>query len=100
MGSTADRVKEMTDFRRGMIFKVMDDDQRVLPIMHALTFWVLCDQMLMWLHVNMLTGKNLHSWFNIQWEGTRMLDMCKFIEMKVLGLDRPRPTIRGKNWIG
>ena len=90
---------EMSDVRRGLIFSVLDNTPSLLPIMHYMTNWKHCDRMLLWLKENKITGKNLESWIKIQWGGTKLQAMSKFLEMKALKNVEIRPTILGDNWM-
>ena len=53
----------MTPRRRELFFKVVDDDQRALPILHHANRLTRCDDILTWLVENNLTGRRFVDFF-------------------------------------
>lgn len=85
---------EMSDRRRELIFRVMDEQPSLLPILHYFTKWRRCDEMLVWCLENNLTGKNLLEWTHKHW-GNSLLSMVKFILMKLNKERTPMPVFLG-----
>ncbi len=89
---------EMSDLRRELMFKVMDNHYELLDTMHYLSRYKRCDQMLAWLYKSHITGKSLHGWIRIHWRNS-LLNMVKFILMKVDKEKTPRPIFLGDEYL-
>lgn len=54
----------MDPYRRELMFKVINDDMRVVQIVYQIDQFKYCDVILKWLVDNHMTGRNLMAWLN------------------------------------
>lgn len=86
----------MTNRRRGLMHRVMNGDQRVVPFLHYLDSWRRCDEMLQWLVRNHLTGKEFILWTQFNF-GASMLSMAQYITRRLEKDSEGRPTLLGRD---
>jgi hypothetical protein len=86
----------MTNQRRELIFRAMDGNHNALPILHFISNWYRCDQIISWLIENRITGTQLCQFANKQF-GNKLLSMCQFILMKLDHHNEVRPVYVGKD---
>lgn len=89
----------MTPLRRELIFKVIDEDQSLIPTMHQLNHYVHCDKFLAWLINNRLTGKNFKEWFKEKHQNS-VMSLVQFIIKHSEKNKEVKPLILNKDWIG
>lgn len=85
--------------RRELIFKVLDDfiNPGMLRVVHELTNYRYCDNILLWLIANKITGKELNEFLNIQFKGS-ILSMVQYV-VKIINKDNEiKPIIYGKDY--
>lgn len=80
--------------RRDKILRVLDGDQRLLPLAFLINKAKRSDEMLDWLLLNRITGVNLVSWFHIENEGS-FLYACQDIIRRLEREIEHRPLIMG-----
>lgn len=76
----------MNPRRRQQFLKVMDGDQRVMPVLFMLNQHRRCGDMLDWLIDNNVTGINFYNWFKFDNEGSllyAMQDIVRRLEKEV-----------------
>jgi hypothetical protein len=88
--------KGMTALRRRLIFRVADGYDPCLPILHFLDSMHRCDEILMWLDSNRLRGQVLCQFLAVQF-GNRMLEMTKFIFMKIDKVSEKQAILLGRD---
>lgn len=88
----------MNEYRRELLFRVLDDEPKLLPTLHQLDHYVRCDDMLRWLIQNRLTGKNLLSWMNLYFPKS-ILNMPEFILFKIKKDLEQKPVVYGKDYL-
>lgn len=88
----------MTSIRRELMFRVMDDQQEMLPYLHFLDRFHKCDSMLRWLIANGLTGKAFLKWSKENFQFS-MLEMARFVIKQIEGVSKKetRPVWIGKD---
>lgn len=88
----------MTKQRRELMFKVMDGQESVLPILHFLNQFERCDDMLNWALRNRLTGRDLAQFLTVQF-GNSLLTFAKFVLMKLSHDLQMQPVIVGRDFV-
>lgn len=88
----------ITDRRRELIFWVIDDDRSLLPVCYHMTSYRRCDQILLWLVQNRMTGHNLKQWIGMRW-GNSLLDMVKYILMRLDRDSAPKAIYAGGEYL-
>jgi hypothetical protein len=69
------------------MFQVMENNRECLPYLHHLDSYVRCDEILLWLIKNKLTGKNFIEWSKTHF-GASMLRMTQFVLGKLEKVDK------------
>lgn len=85
----------MTGLRRELMHRVLDGEQRLLPVLHFLDQFKRCDDMLRWLIRSRLTGWNFWHWSQGQF-GRSLDGMARFI-LSQLEKDEERPVFYGRD---
>jgi hypothetical protein len=91
----------MSPRRRELIFKVTDGYLALLKeggVMHYLTKFRRCDQILLWLDQNGFRGHTLESWVIKHWRHHK-LSMVKFILMKLDKETSMQPIFLGEEYM-
>lgn len=87
----------MTGRRRELMHRVMDGHPGLLPVMHHLDSYVLCDKMLEWLVANRIIGSHLLDVLHQYYNGS-ILSLAKFIKAQVTR-EEEKPILVGKDYI-
>lgn len=88
----------MNNKTRDLIHKCLNENLKLLPLMHQLTSYRDIDRILNWLIMNNLTGKNLEEWIKGNFENS-VMSMVKWIIMHQNKEKDYRPIIYGRDWI-
>lgn len=72
----------MSERTRKLIFSVMADDQRCLPILHILFQYTRCDEIFSWLWRNSFTGTRLLDELRFEFSGSPQA-LAKFVLGKI-----------------
>lgn len=81
----------MSPERRELMHQVMDGDHTIAPILHGLTRYTSCDNILKWLVLANITGRNFVDWLNIV-HNKSIMQMVKFIT-------KQNHIRLGKDWV-
>jgi hypothetical protein len=68
----------MSEYRRELMFRVMDHQPSVLPMLHYLDQFTRCDEILKWLIDHQITGKIFLSFVHFEFPNSP-LSMVKYI---------------------
>lgn len=87
----------MTEKRRELMHKCMDGQFHLAPLMHELDRYRRCDEVLNWLYMHKIVGKELQLFL---FQAFRMAidNMVKWILSKVDKEKQLRPTIIGRDY--
>jgi hypothetical protein len=87
----------MSPKRRDLMFHVMDGVAETLPFLHHFDSQRRCEDILLWLIKNNLTGKNFISWAKTEFPGS-ILGITKFI-LGRLNQDKDYKVLYGRDLI-
>ncbi len=87
-----------SEARRQLFLQVMDGDARLGAILFAWNDFARCDEILKWLIVNRITGKNLHAWLQ-QTFANSILKPVEFIVAKIDREPNYKPFIVGRDFL-
>jgi hypothetical protein len=88
----------MTNSTRGLMHKAMDGVVTLTPIMHQLSRYKTCDNILRWLISNRITGHNLADFVKVQHENS-IMSMVKFIVKNQTKSKEEKAIVLGKDWV-
>lgn len=75
-------VEAMSEHTRRLIFKVMNGDTSVLPILHLIYNYVRCDEILTWCLRNGITDRRLANTLHFEFQNSHQ-NMVKYILGKI-----------------
>lgn len=78
------------------MFRILEDEPKVLPDLYFLDSFIRCEEILRWLIANRLTGKDFLEWRNYLF-GNSQLEMVQFILSK-LDKSEKQPIFYGKDF--
>jgi len=87
----------MTERTRSLMFKAMDGNMNLIPLMEYFYDYRRVDMILDWLIKNRMTGKTLEDWVTKKW-GMARFDMVKFILMRIDKLSVCKPIFLGEEY--
>jgi hypothetical protein len=73
--------KRMTDWQRGKILEIADNNSNALPILHLIYRCSKSDHILSWLRSNKISGQGLVDWFRNEFNNSPY-QMLKFFDDK------------------
>ncbi|MCK5608298.1 hypothetical protein KAR91_40830 [Candidatus Pacearchaeota archaeon] len=88
----------ISDKRKELIHTVMNDNIKLVNVMHQLTHYVHCDKFLSWLIRNNITGMNLEQWLMINFKNS-IMSMVQYIIKVSENNSEFKPIIFNKDWI-
>lgn len=88
----------ISDQRRDLMFRVLDGEAGLLPLMFHFQKMRRCDRMLSWLVKNELTGRKLVGWIKHEQEGS-FLKTLAFVQSKVNGDLGIKPVLVGEHYL-
>lgn len=87
----------MTEKRRDLIFQLTEGNLKLLPLMHELTQYERCDEVLAWLVGRKITGEDLWEYYTKIWSN-RILSMTQFILMRIDRNKEIKPILYGVDY--
>ena len=87
----------MTEQRRNLMLDAMDGHSELAPLMWHLDRLTRCDQVLMWLIKNKITGQKLNEYWLKEHRGS-ILGMCKEIIRRICKDNELRPILVGRDY--
>lgn len=88
----------MTEQKRQLMLEVMDGFPPNATLLYHLNSFTRCEQILLWLIKNRVTGKNLFEFHKVQFQGS-ILNMAKEILRRIDHNQELKPILVGKDFI-
>jgi hypothetical protein len=88
----------LTNKTKDLMHKTIDGNIRLIIIMHHLSHYRYCDDILSWLLRAGLKGKALEGWLTDNFKNS-VLSMVKYIVKKINMSNDTKPVYLGKDWL-